>query len=203
MQLHCAQSACGNCHRPSATFYRHSSIITNPYPGWFTARRTCNAIVQTYIDKNCQHQWYWLKSCLHKKPAVVYDLQQMPPITGWRETNGANIWRIALSTSPTNMLKLPTNTTRASLQAFRAYFLPSVDALVRYLHMAAGFPVRDTWLRAIKCGNHSSFPGLIYSNTDKYCPSSDKTITGHLVQSRQGMRSTKPKLDNSQTIKKL
>eukprot|EP00957_Ditylum_brightwellii_P029408 2223112-Ditylum_brightwellii.AAC.1 len=38
----------------------------------------------------------------------------------------------------------------ASLAVFSAYDLPSVDALVRYFHAAAGFPVRDTWLKAIK-----------------------------------------------------
>ena len=49
---------------------------------------------------------------------------------------------------------------KASLAVFSAYDLPSVDALVRYFHAAAGFPVRDTWLKAIKAGNYRSWPGL-------------------------------------------
>ena len=56
----------------------------------------------------------------------------------------------------------PTDTQSTSLQAYSAYNLPNVKALVRYLHAAAGFPVRDTWLRAIKAGNFTSWPGLTY-----------------------------------------
>jgi hypothetical protein len=69
----------------------------------------------------------------------------------------------------------------------------SVGALVHYLHAAAGFPVKSTWLAAIKAGNYASWPGLTYANASKYCPSSDETIKGHLSQVRQGIRSTKPK----------
>ena len=78
----------------------------------------------------------------------------------------------------------PTNTTTASLQAYSAYDLPSVQALVRYLHAAAGFPVRDTWLRAIKAGNYVSWPGLTYQNAAKYCPDADETLRGYMVQTR-------------------
>ena len=82
---------------------------------------------------------------------------------------------------------------KASLAAYSAYHLPSVRALVRYFHAAAGFPVRATWLQAIKAGNYESWPGLTYNNAARYCPSADETIKGHMVQSRQGVRSTKPK----------
>eukprot|EP00956_Cyclotella_meneghiniana_P042677 scaffold249030_cov93-Cyclotella_meneghiniana.AAC.1 len=77
--------------------------------------------------------------------------------------------------------------------ALNAHDLPSVGALVHYLHATAGFPVKATWLAAIKAGNYSSWPGLTYANASKYCPSSDETIKGHLAQVRQGIRSTKPK----------
>ena len=75
--------------------------------------------------------------------------------------------------------------------------LPSVCALVHYLHACAGFPVRSTWLAAIKAGNFSSWPGLTYTNAEKYCPLSVETLQGHMTQTRQGKRSTKlkPALD--------
>ena len=60
--------------------------------------------------------------------------------------------------------------TKASLAALSAYDLPSVDALVRYFHAAAGFPVRDMWLKAIKAGNYKSWSGLTLQNASKYCP---------------------------------
>ena len=69
-----------------------------------------------------------------------------------------------------------------------------MEALVKYFHAAAGFPVKDTWLRAIKNNNYGSWPGLTYENARKYCPSKDETLKGHLVQTLQGIRSTKPKV---------
>ena len=76
------------------------------------------------------------------------------------------------------------------------YDLPSVEVLVKYFHAAAGFPVKDTWLKAIKNKNYVSWPGLTYENARKYCPSADDNLKGHLVQTRQGIRSTKPKVQH-------
>ena len=83
--------------------------------------------------------------------------------------------------------------TTTSLKAFSAYDLPSVEALVRYLHAGAGSPVKDTWLKAIKAGNYATWPGLTLQNATKYCPVPIETLKGHMVQTRQNIRSTKPK----------
>ena len=76
--------------------------------------------------------------------------------------------------------------------------LPSVCALVHYLHAYAGFPVRSMWLAAIKAGNFASWPGLTYTNAAKYCPVSVETLKGHMTHIRQGARSTntKPATEN-------
>ena len=134
-----------------------------------------------------------------KQSVVVYDPQQRPIITGWRETHDAKIWRIDLLPSPLNISTPPTVTKIMSLQAFSAYDPPSVEALVQYFHAAEGFLVRDTWIRDIKCGNYSSWTRLTYTNTVRYCPSSDKIIMGHLVQYKQGVISTKSKIYMIQT----
>ena len=110
-------------------------------------------------------------------------------LQGWREPTGAKLWRFSLIP---NQQVAPSTTTQHSA-AHSASDLPSVGALVRYLHAAAGFPVRATWLAAIKTGNYSSWPGLTHANASKHCPSCDETIKGHLTQVRQGVRSTKPK----------
>jgi hypothetical protein len=60
--------------------------------------------------------------------------------------------------------------------------LPLIPALVALYHACLGFPVKDTWLKAIKAGNCDTFAGLSYSNMARYCPNSDETILGHLVQ---------------------
>ena len=49
----------------------------------------------------------------------------------------------------------------------------------------------STWLDAIKAGHYASWPGLMLNNTNKYCPSANKTILGHLVKGRQGVCSTR------------
>ncbi len=67
-------------------------------------------------------------------------------------------------------------------------------ALVGFYHACLGFPVKQTWLDAIKAGNCDTFNGLTYSNEACYCPDSDETIMGHLTQQRQIIRSTKPKV---------
>ena len=59
------------------------------------------------------------------------------------------------------------------------------------MHAATGFPVRSTWIRAIKNGNFNSWPGLSYNNAAKYCPQLKETIKGHMVQSSQGVISAK------------
>jgi hypothetical protein len=76
----------------------------------------------------------------------------------------------------------------------RSLDLPSVGALVGFYHACLGFPVKQTWLDAIKAGNCDTFEGLTYSTAVKYCPDSDETIMGHLAQQRLNVRSTKPKL---------
>ena len=78
-----------------------------------------------------------------------------------------------------------------------------MEALVVYFHAAAGYPVRDTWLKAIKAGNYDSWPGLTYINTTKYCPLADETIKSHMVQTLQGVRSTKPKNPSKRELQKL
>jgi hypothetical protein len=38
--------------------------------------------------------------------------------------------------------------------------LPSIGALVSFYHACLGFPVKQTWLDAIKAGNCNTFDGL-------------------------------------------
>jgi hypothetical protein len=75
----------------------------------------------------------------------------------------------------------------------RSVDLPSISALVGFYHACLGFPVKQTWLDAVKAGNCDSFDGLTYSNVSHYFPDANETILGHLAQQRQNVWSTKPK----------
>ena len=81
-----------------------------------------------------------------------------------------------------------------NLRAYSAYDLPSVEALVRYFHAAAGFLVRNTCINAIKVGNYRTWHRLTLANATAYCPSEYETIKGRIVQSRQVIRSAKLKI---------
>jgi hypothetical protein len=65
--------------------------------------------------------------------------------------------------------------------------------LINYLHAACFSPVKSTWIKAIKNGNFSSWPGLNEQNVEKYLSKSTSTSKGHLNQQRQNARTTKIK----------
>ena len=73
------------------------------------------------------------------------------------------------------------------------YELPSINQTIRYLHAAAGFPTKATWLKAIRKGNYSTWPLVTVKNVTKHFPESEETQQGHMRGQRQGIRSTKTK----------
>ena len=100
-----------------------------------------------------------------------------PTLTGWRDPCGTNrLWRFSLQPHPQQVPPQHADAQETSLSAYSAYDLPSVQALVRYLHAAAGFPVKSTWIKAIKAGNFYTWPGLMCANATKYYPESIETI---------------------------
>ena len=138
----------------------------------------------------------------HKFTVTIYDPQVIPLLQGWQYNKGAKLWIFDLqpqSSTPYSEDKdgqaftVVPNSKSSDLQAFSAYDLPNVEALVRYVHVAAGFPVKSTWLDAIKAGNFASWSGLTYQNASKYCPSYEETIKFNTAQTRHNVRSTKHK----------
>jgi hypothetical protein len=73
-----------------------------------------------------------------KAAVTVYAQDGTSLLQGWREPDGAKLWRFSLlpnqGAPPTWALATPV--------ALNAHDLPSVAALVHYLHAAAGFPVK-------------------------------------------------------------
>ena len=93
---------------------------------------------------------------MFKKEDVTVLLPKGEPILqGWRENKLPRLWRVPLIPD-TKQKGIYTTTSQNKPEANNVYDLPSVEALVRYMHAAAGFPVRSTWLKAIKNGNFNS-----------------------------------------------
>ncbi len=61
------------------------------------------------------------------------------------------------------------------------------------MHAVCGYPVKSTWLKAIKAGNFVGWPMLTKRNVQKYYLKTIKTAKGHLNQTRKNVRTTKVK----------
>ena len=64
----------------------------------------------------------------------------------------------------------------------------SKEVLVDFLHRAAGYPTKKTWLQAIRWGFYATWPGLTYELVSKFLPDdTEETAAGHLHRNRQGI----------------
>jgi hypothetical protein len=95
----------------------------------------------------------------------------------------SRLWRVNLKQKMTP--KIP--------QCNHAHDNNNQKDLINYLHAACFSPVKSTWIKAIKNGNFSSWPGLNEQNVEKYLSKSKSTAKGHLNQQRQNARTTKIK----------
>ncbi len=72
------------------------------------------------------------------------------------------------------------------------YEIPSLEPIVCYLHAAAGFPPKSTWLKAVQRSNYSTWPFINIKNVAKYFPKSEEIKMGHMQGQCQGIQSTCP-----------
>jgi len=84
---------------------------------------------------------------------------------------------------------------KALRQANSVYDLPSTKQAIKWMHAVCGYPypVKSTWLKAIKAGNYVGWPMLTERSVQKYYPETIETAKGHLNQKRKNVRSTKAK----------
>ncbi len=75
----------------------------------------------------------------------------------------------------------------------KEYKLPSIEQMVRYLHLAAGHPLEDAWVKAVGCGNYNLWPLINIKNVRKYFLELEETQLGHMQGQQQGVRSTRLK----------
>jgi hypothetical protein len=64
---------------------------------------------------------------------------------------------------------------------------------IKWMHAICGYPIKSTWLKAIKAGNYVGWPMLNERNIQKYYPKTVETPKGNLNQTRKNMQSTKEK----------
>jgi hypothetical protein len=54
--------------------------------------------------------------------------------------------------------------------AANVYSLPSIPQTIQYLHAAAGFPMKDPWIKAMKLGNYLTWLGIMAKAISKHFP---------------------------------
>jgi hypothetical protein len=85
----------------------------------------------------------------------------------------------------------PSKQARKALQkANSVYDRPSTKQVIKWMHTVCGYPIKSTWLKAIKAGNYIGWPMLTECNVQKYYPKTTKTAKGHLNQTRKNVQST-------------
>ncbi len=144
---------------------------------------------------------------------TVIKVSRAAILRGWREPGTNDLWRIPLvpvvrnNNTDTIIVKRPPseylpNRPAPTEAIHNVYELKTQPELIRYLHAAAGFPTKPTWLKAVKNGQFTSWPGLTAPAVAKYFPESEETIKGHARKMRSGLRSTKTKPTCDVTINK-
>ena len=66
------------------------------------------------------------------------------------------------------------------------YDFNSIECTIRYLHAAAGFPIKYTWIKSILNGKYLTWPLITVTNVHKHFPESEETQKGHMQNQRQG-----------------
>jgi hypothetical protein len=116
---------------------------------------------------------------IHEKGTLTITTSELPVLQGCKK-KGEKLWAVS-ATATDNECKRIAN----------VYDLPSVNQTIKYLHAAAGYPVKDTWVKVINAGNYTTWLGLTAIVVHKHFPESNETQKGHMKRQRQGLRSTR------------
>ena len=136
---------------------------------------------------------------VYKEEDVLITCKGEPILIGVRDMHGR--YRIPLVQQQGQWQpRRPTKRQRKFLrQANSVYDLPSTEQAIKWMHAVCGYPVKSTWLKAVKAGNYVGWPMLTENNVKKYYPETIETAKGHLNQTRKNVRSTRSKMETCDT----
>ena len=77
--------------------------------------------------------------------------------------------------------------------ANNVYRLTTKKEIVEYYHVAAGWPVKKTWIAAIQRNAYASWPGLTKHMVHRHLKVREPTVLGHMNASGSGTETTKKK----------
>ncbi len=85
---------------------------------------------------------------IHKKGTLTITTSK-PPVLQGCNNNQEKLWMVSAKQND-----------QISEEASNLYSLPSIPQTITYLHAAAGFPVKETWIEAIKARIFIMWPSL-------------------------------------------
>ena len=131
---------------------------------------------------------------VYKDEEVLITCKGEAILIGKQDERGRYYW-IPLVQNPGNWQpRRPTKLSKKYLQQANSVDdLPSTQEAIKWMHAVRGYPVKSTWLKAVKVEHYIGWPLLTEQNVNKYYPGTTKTPTGHMNQTRKNVQSTKPK----------
>ncbi len=130
-----------------------------------------------------------------KEGAAIYDdhttiiTANKPPILEADRCDLTGLWKLPLHAEEIAANKDPPHSEAINI----IFDLPSAHQNFLWYHVAAGFPPKETFIRAVCNGNYATRPKLTIQLIHKYMPDLDEIAKGHLKSQCQGIRSTKQK----------
>jgi hypothetical protein len=95
----------------------------------------------------------------HKDGTLTITTSEPPLLQGCKK-KGETLWTI----------QVPQATRKKREEISNVHNLPSIFQIIKYHHAAAGYPVKDTWIKAINAGNYTTWPGLTSEAVRKHFP---------------------------------
>ena len=166
----------------------NNAIITSKLEGTLPIPNVPLAATKahTFDDQLCDAD---CSALFTRESLKVYNRSKDLVLTGQRNQNDG-LWDVNLSSlKSAPPVSLPMYTT-ASLNAVLRYDKTKSE-LAAYLHAAAGYPTKSSFITAIKNGNFLTWPGLTPELISKHLLPSIPTTKGHLKQEQQNLRSTR------------
>ena len=84
--------------------------------------------------------------------------------------------------------------------ANNTYQLKTQKEIVEFYNVAGGWPVKKTWIAAIKRNVYASWPGLDEKMVYRHLGIREPTVLGHLHARRSGTQTTKPKIEEQDIL---
>lgn len=112
---------------------------------------------------------------------VTIKVTERAVIEGYRDRK-TGLWRIPLRSKVENenMDTMIIDRPDPHHAISHVFELPSIAKTITYFHACAGFPPKETWIRAIRKGTFNTWPGLSVKAVNRHFPDSDETQKGHI-----------------------